>query len=361
VLQTDGNLVTRKFPWIIEKNMCPTQIGTADETLSPFTSNSAGVYAKRGWVYVAEDDWFSGLRGVNSTNLCRDPPKSISSRYLTSLYWSVVTMATVGYGDVTGSTNIEYAFITVIAVLGTLMAAGVMGFISSQIAFESANASRTDVSLKAMRKKLLASPLDTECKRELLENVQSMMQYTISEQMQVLTAFPEFYYEKLVQSLFVPHLNKCAIFDPVPLQGKEIICLSCKTYMCTAGQTILSQGCCDTSLYIIMQGAVQLSGVIPDGGTEVNYAVLGSHDPALAYFGEQVIEFFWIFWTALAVLQFEKLCCVAMCWNSERVFLAFTWLVAGCSHGDQVPVQSRCAASLHAAQLQQGAALEDER
>jgi hypothetical protein len=188
-----------------------------------------------------------------------------------------------------------------------------------------------------------------------------MMQYTISEQMQVLTAFPEFYYEKLVQSLFVPHLNKCAIFDPVPLQGKEIICLSCKTYMCTAGQTILSQGCCDTSLYIIMQGAVQLSGVIPDGGTEVNYAVLGSHDPALAYFGEQVIEFFWIFWTALAVLQFEKLCCVAMCWNSERVFLAFTWLVAGCSHGDQVPVQSRCAASLHAAQLQQGAALEDER
>ncbi len=292
MLQTDGNLVTRKFPWIIEKNMCPTQIGTADESLSPFTSNSASVYAKRGLVYVAEDDWFSGLRGVNSTKLCREAPKSTLVRYLTSLYWSVVTMATVGYGDVTASTNIEYAFVTVIAVLGTLMAAGVMGFISSQIAFESANATSTDVSLMAMRKKLLASHLDAESKRELLENVQSMMQYTISEQMQVLTAFPEFYYEKLVQSLFVPHLNKCAIFAQLPLQAKEIICLSCKTYLCTAGQTILSQGCCDTSLYIIMHGAVQLSGVVPDGGAEITYAVLGSHDPALAYFGEQVNAFF---------------------------------------------------------------------
>jgi hypothetical protein len=289
VLQTAGNSVTRKFPWIIEKNLCPTQIGAADESRSPFTSNSRILYAQRGIPYIAEDDWFSGLRGVNSTNLCRDAPKSTSVRYLTSLYWSVVTMATVGYGDVTASTNIECAFITVIAVLGTLLAAGVMGFISSQIAFESVHAINTDVGLLAMRKNLLASSLDATSKRELLENVNCMMEYTIPEQLHVLNAFPLFYYEKLVQSLFLPHINKCAIFASMQLQAKESMCLFCKTYLCVDGQTILSQGCLDDSIYILMHGEVQLSGKIADVSAEVMYALLSSHvDPASAYFGEQV-------------------------------------------------------------------------
>lgn len=289
VLQTEGNLVTRKFPWIIEKNMCPTQIGAADEHMSPFTSSSGVLFIKRGLPYNAEDDWFSGLRGVNSTTLCRDVPKSISVRYLTSLYWSVVTMATVGYGDVTASTNIECAFITVIAVVGTLLAAGVMGFISSQIAFESVHSVSTDVNLIATRKKLVASHLNAASKREYLENLNSMMEYTIPD-LSVLNSFPQFYYEKLIQSLFLPHLNRCAIFGPLPVQAMEILCLFCKTYLCVAGQTILSQGCHDKCMYILMHGEVQLSGVRSDGSNEIAYAQLSSHDdPASAYFGEQVI------------------------------------------------------------------------
>lgn len=33
-----------------------------------------------------------------------------SAKYITSLYWTVTTLATVGYGDVKGRTTIEYVF-----------------------------------------------------------------------------------------------------------------------------------------------------------------------------------------------------------------------------------------------------------
>ena len=289
VLQIEGNLVTRKFPWIIEKDLCPTQVGASDEMLSPFTSNSAEVFAKRGIPYAAENDWFSGSRGVNTTSLCRDIPKTTWVRYLTSFYWSVVTMATVGYGDFTASTNLEYAFVTVIAVVGTLISAGVMGFVSSQIAFESAKTTHADLGLLIMRKKLIASPLDSESKEKYLENVHAMMNYSIPEQLMVLRAFPQFYYEKLVQTLFLPHLNKCAIFEPVDLHAKELMCLRCKTFVCAAGQVILSQGSFDASLYIVMHGEVELLGVSQDSDDALQYALLHADDTAAsAYFGEQV-------------------------------------------------------------------------
>ena len=289
VLQVEGNLVTRKFPWIIENDLCPTQIGTLGASTSPFTSNSAVIYAQRGLLYTPDDDWFSGLRGVNSTDLCLGIPKSTSERYLTSLYWCIVTMATVGYGDFTAFTNIEYAFIIVIAVVGTLISAGIMGFISSQIAFESAHTKNADIGLLIMRKKILKSSLDDDSKSKVLDSVDSIMEFMAPEQLQVLTAFPQFYYERLVQSLYFPHLDSRAIFAPLNREAKEIICLNCKPYLCTADEVILSQGSSDMSLYVLLHGEVQIQGDFPDGYGHVPYELLRSDgDASFAYFGEQV-------------------------------------------------------------------------
>ncbi len=290
VLQVEGNSVTRKFPWIIEHDMCPTQIGTNDATLSPFTSSSAALYATRKLPYVPNTDWFSGARGVNSSNTCIGVPKTTWERYLTSLYWSVVTMATVGYGDFTASTNMEYAFIIFIAVAGTLLSAGIMGFISSQIAFDSANGKNSNSGLKAIRKKIFVSPLDSGNKIKFLKNIDSMMEFAFSDHLQVLKAFPQFYHENLLQSLFQPHMDCRAIFSQVHPLAKEALCLMCKTYLCTDGEILLSQGSTDRSLYLLTHGEAQIIGNFQDG--HLLYETLRTDGDYLsfAYFGEQVIS-----------------------------------------------------------------------
>lgn len=43
-----------------------------------------------------------------------------SDQYLTSIYWTVTTITTVGYGDVSISTNLERVFCIALMVLGVV-------------------------------------------------------------------------------------------------------------------------------------------------------------------------------------------------------------------------------------------------
>jgi hypothetical protein len=55
------------------------------------------------------------------------------TKYINSLYWTVTTLTTIGYGDLKGFTMIEYGFTMFVEFISVAFVSYVMGAISSQL------------------------------------------------------------------------------------------------------------------------------------------------------------------------------------------------------------------------------------
>jgi len=80
-----------------------------------------------GWIAIGEHEtWGTWLDNfvLNRTN---DPV----TVYITSLYWVVTTLATVGYGDIYGSTEQEYIFTMCVEFIGILVFSIIMSTVNS--------------------------------------------------------------------------------------------------------------------------------------------------------------------------------------------------------------------------------------
>lgn len=74
------------------------------------------------WLYLGESIDGSWLQSYKHDNA--------STKYITSIYWVVTTLTTVGYGDITGSTSEEYVFTMVVEFIGILFFSIMMGSIN---------------------------------------------------------------------------------------------------------------------------------------------------------------------------------------------------------------------------------------
>jgi hypothetical protein len=67
------------------------------------------------WLYIGESVSGSWIDYYEKT---QQPLPDRTSKYITAIYWTVTTLATVGYGDVKGRTSTEYIYNMAVEFLG---------------------------------------------------------------------------------------------------------------------------------------------------------------------------------------------------------------------------------------------------
>ena len=158
--QEEGNVWTGSV-WLVDADLCQTvrSEGYLDELTGEYAFHPDNERAQPYEVdhvahcvdrkdhpewYISEEHLVEAQTANGDTVLIR-PDASVLTQYITSLYWSLVTLTTVGYGDISPATNTERVFTVMVMLMGAIIYASIFGNVAVLIqSFDMAQARYQD-------------------------------------------------------------------------------------------------------------------------------------------------------------------------------------------------------------------------
>ncbi len=188
------------------------------------------------------------------------------SNYIKALYWCITTITTIGYGDITPSTNVQ----TIYTMFVQLTGAGMYGYIIGNLASMLANSDLARTQFRAKLEKIQTFMQYRDVPNDLQDSIRTYYDYLWNnrrgfDESAVLSELPSSL--KLQVAL---HLNK-DIIEKVPMfRGaseafiRQIV-LNLKPVLFTPGDFIFRKGEMGDQMYFISRGKVEI--VSEDGAT----------------------------------------------------------------------------------------------
>ncbi|KRX88197.1 Potassium voltage-gated channel subfamily H member 7, partial [Trichinella pseudospiralis] len=183
---------------------------------------------------------------------------SLRSRYVTALYFTLSTITSIGFGNVSATTDSEKIFTIVMMILGSLMYASVFGNVSAIIQRLYSGTARYHIEMNRLREFIRFHQVPNPLRQRLEEFFQHAWTYTNGIDMNmVLKQFPE-----CLQADICLHLNRLLLNN----------CPAFRTTHAPPGDTLVYKGDVLTALYFIARGSVE---ILKD---DVVVSILGKED-----------------------------------------------------------------------------------
>ncbi|XP_020567965.1 potassium voltage-gated channel subfamily H member 6-like isoform X3 [Oryzias latipes] len=231
-------------------------------------------YTDNGWL----DNLAEQLGKVyNETDSTSGP--SVKDKYVTALYFTLSSLTSVGFGNVSPNTNSEKIFSICVMVIGSLMYASIFGNVSAIIQRLYSGTTRYHTQLLRVKEFIRFHQIPGGLRQRLEEYFQHAWSYTNGIDMNaVLKGFPE-----SLQAEICLHLNRSLLQNCKAFRGGSQACLRAlafriKTVHAPPRDTLIHCGDVLDSLFFISRGSIQ---VMRD---DVVVAILGQND----IFGELI-------------------------------------------------------------------------
>ncbi|KAH9649281.1 Potassium channel SKOR [Citrus sinensis] len=209
--------------------------------------------------------WIGSLKlGDYSYSNFRDI--DIWTRYTTSMYFAIVTMATVGYGDIHAVNLREMIFIMIYVsfdmVLGAYLIGNMTALIVKGSKTEKFRDKMTDL-IKYMNRNRLGRDIRDQIKGHV--RLQYESSYTEAS---VLHDIPVSIRAKISQTLYMPYIEKVSLFKGCSSEFINQIVTRLHEEFFLPGEVIMEQGNVVDQLYFVCHGVLEEVGVGEDGSEE---------------------------------------------------------------------------------------------
>uniref|UniRef100_A0A674NCN3 Voltage-gated delayed rectifier potassium channel KCNH4 n=1 Tax=Takifugu rubripes TaxID=31033 RepID=A0A674NCN3_TAKRU len=208
------------------------------------------------------------IGGVNGTNA----GPSIRSVYIASLYFTLSSLTSVGFGNVSANTDAEKIFSVCVMLIGALMHALVFGNVTAIIQRMYSRWSQYHTRTKDLKDFIRVHHLPQSLKQRMLEYFQTTWSVNNGiDSNELLKDFPD-----ELRSDITMHLNKeileLSLFASASRGCLRSLSLHIKTSFCAPGEYLLRQGDALQAIFFVCSGSME---VLKDGTV---LAILGKGD-----------------------------------------------------------------------------------
>ncbi|HNA78388.1 MAG TPA: ion transporter, partial [Turneriella sp.] len=206
------------------------------------------------------------------------------TNYIRALYWTITTITTIGYGDITPTSNIQTLYTMVVQLIG----AGMYGYIIGNLASLLANSDLARTQFRAKLEKVQTFLQYRDVPQDLQDNIRTYYDYLWNnrrgfDESAVLQDLPQSLKLQVALHLNRDIIEKVPMFKGAPDELIRQIVLNLRPLLFTPGDYIFRKGEMGDQMYFISRGKVE---VVSEDGKTV-YATLGDG----AFFGEIALLF----------------------------------------------------------------------
>ncbi len=206
------------------------------------------------------------------------------SNYIKALYWCITTITTIGYGDITPTTNPQ----TIYTMFVQLTGAGMYGYIIGNLASMLANSDLARTQFRAKLEKIQTFMHYRDVPNELQDNIRQYYDYLWNnrrgfDETEVLHELPSSLKLQVALHLNKEIIEKVPMFHGAPDDLIRQIVLNLKPVLYTPGDFIFRKGEIGDQMFFISRGKVEI--VSEDGATV--FATLSDG----SFFGEIALLF----------------------------------------------------------------------
>ncbi|XP_062118093.1 potassium channel SKOR-like isoform X2 [Humulus lupulus] len=179
-------------------------------------------------------------------------------RYITSLYFSIVTMATVGYGDVHAVNVREMIFIMIYISLDMILGAYLLGNIAALVV-KGSNTEKFRDKMADLIKYMNRNKLDKHTSKKIKDHLRLQFDRSYTEA-SGLQDIPISIRHKISQNLYESYIKQTSLFKGCSTGFIKQIAISVHEEFFLPGEVIIEQGNVIDQLYIVCHGALEEVG-----------------------------------------------------------------------------------------------------